>query len=176
MHQSHSRVILIADNWRDTADLIATVLQLHGFGTKTVHSAIGVLTNLHEFSPDLILLNVRLPGMNGYALTQYLRQSKLCVSCPIVLYSTTTQYLVDDGKKQGSNGIIRNITNFENLVEEVEKILSLHAPTNQVTPQIQKTPQSIENPTQCHRTPLRWSGRVTRNCARLQHRKPNVGT
>ncbi|MGG6262789.1 response regulator [Leptolyngbya sp. AN03gr2] len=127
MKQSCKKIVLVIDDRQDTNQLVRTVLELEGLHTESAHCAIAAITKLHSITPNLILSDIFLPDINGYELTQYLRQSGLCKSCPILLYSAHAKNLVNDGQQYGSNGMIRDIVDFDNLINQIELALALPA-------------------------------------------------
>jgi PAS domain S-box-containing protein len=65
--------VLVVDDNVDAADTLATVLEMTGRKTKTVHDGSGVLDAARDFGPDVILLDLGLPGMSGYEVARLLR-------------------------------------------------------------------------------------------------------
>ncbi|MEJ7602284.1 MAG: response regulator [Kofleriaceae bacterium] len=68
------RKVLIVDDNEDTAELLAITLQRLGYTTRTAHDGPAALTALQTFRPDLALLDIGLPGMDGYELARQMRQ------------------------------------------------------------------------------------------------------
>jgi CheY-like chemotaxis protein/two-component sensor histidine kinase len=65
--------VLVVDDNVDAAESLATVLQLTGRQTCTVYDGPGVLQAAREFGPDVVLLDIGLPGMSGYDVARQLR-------------------------------------------------------------------------------------------------------
>jgi len=65
--------ILIVDDNVDAAESIALLLALDGFEARCVYSASATFDILGSFEPDVILLDIGLPGMDGYELTRRLK-------------------------------------------------------------------------------------------------------
>ncbi len=68
------RNVLIVDDNDDAAELLAESLQRLGYTTRTAHDGPAALAVLQTFRPDLALLDIGLPGMDGYELARQLRQ------------------------------------------------------------------------------------------------------
>ncbi len=66
--------ILVADDNVDAANMIAMVLQHFGHQTKTVYSAQSALEMAVEYQPDFVVLDIGLPGMDGYEVARRLRR------------------------------------------------------------------------------------------------------
>ena len=68
-----ARKILIADDNRDTAQSFAALLELEGCETRTAFSGPEALELAKEFEPDVALLDIGMPDINGYELAALLR-------------------------------------------------------------------------------------------------------
>jgi PAS domain S-box-containing protein len=68
------RRILIVDDNADAANSLALVLGLDGHVTEAVYSATEALTRADSFKPEVILLDIGLPEMDGYEVARRLRQ------------------------------------------------------------------------------------------------------
>ena len=76
--------ILIVDDDANISELISLYLQKECFETKCVENGIDALAAFRSFSPDLILLDLMLPGMDGYEVCRNIRRSS---STPIIMLS-----------------------------------------------------------------------------------------
>ncbi len=67
------RRILVVDDNRDSADTLATLLRLVGNDVRTAHDGRQALEVAAAYQPDLVLLDIGLPGLNGYEVAWQLR-------------------------------------------------------------------------------------------------------
>jgi PAS domain S-box-containing protein len=65
--------ILVVDDNRDAAESLAMLLQLAGHDVRTIHDGRQVLATAEAERPELILLDIGLPGQDGYAIARQLR-------------------------------------------------------------------------------------------------------
>jgi signal transduction histidine kinase/FixJ family two-component response regulator len=72
-----SRILVVDDN-RDAAESLAVLLGHFGHEVRLQHHAPDVLRTAREFQPDVVLLDIGLPLMNGYEVAQALRQDAHC--------------------------------------------------------------------------------------------------
>jgi CheY-like chemotaxis protein len=66
--------ILIVDDNVDVANSMCMLLELFGHSVAAVHDGPTALLRAAEFNPQLVLLDIGLPGMDGYEVAQRLRQ------------------------------------------------------------------------------------------------------
>ena len=72
--QAPPRRVLIVDDNEDAANSLAMILQLSGHETASVYTAADALERATEFRPDVVLLDIGLPGMDGYEVAQKMRE------------------------------------------------------------------------------------------------------
>jgi nitrogen-specific signal transduction histidine kinase len=65
--------ILVVDDNVDAADSIALLLSIDGFEARSVHGALAALDTVGSFKPDVVLLDIGLPVLDGYQVAQRLR-------------------------------------------------------------------------------------------------------
>jgi diguanylate cyclase (GGDEF)-like protein len=82
--------IMIVDDDPQLADYHALILQGAGMNTQTVNDPLQVMAPLFEFKPDLILMDMYMPGCNGMELAKAIRQIGSYYSIPIVFLSAET--------------------------------------------------------------------------------------
>jgi two-component system CheB/CheR fusion protein len=68
------RRVLIVDDNEDAANSLAMILKLSGHETASVYTARDALERAVSFRPDVVLLDIGLPGMNGYEVAQKMRE------------------------------------------------------------------------------------------------------
>jgi len=71
--QATPRRVLIVDDNADAADMLALLLQLDGHEVQAVYSSRDALERAQSFRPDVMLLDIGLPEINGYEVAQQLR-------------------------------------------------------------------------------------------------------
>jgi CheY-like chemotaxis protein len=65
--------ILVADDDRDTVVTLSTILTDEGHSTYEVYRGDHVLDGVQRFNPDVVLLDIGMPGMSGYDVARELR-------------------------------------------------------------------------------------------------------
>jgi CheY-like chemotaxis protein len=92
----NARRILIVDDNVDAADSLATLLRLTGHDVSTAYSGPDALHAARERRPEVVLLDIGLPGMSGYEVAGRLRQLPGLERAVVV---AVTGYGQDDDRK-----------------------------------------------------------------------------
>ena len=106
VHAQPERV-LIADDDRDGALTLATLLQLEGYEVRTVHGGQEALDTAREFKPHVVLLDIGMPKVTGYDAARRLRQ-RYGEDCPMLIAVTAW--------KEASDKIPANLAGFDHHV------------------------------------------------------------
>ena len=72
-----ARRVLVVDDNRDSAETMEMLLQLSGYTVRTAYDGPSALPVVEEFQPDVILLDLGLPGLTGYEVAQRVQQMSL---------------------------------------------------------------------------------------------------
>ncbi|MCK9368129.1 MAG: response regulator [Metallibacterium scheffleri] len=79
--------VLVVDDDAAQAAFAETVLRRAGMQTRTVVEPLATLDELERFQPDLILMDINMPGADGFELTALIREREAFVATPIVFLS-----------------------------------------------------------------------------------------
>ena len=82
--QDETRQILVIEDDQDTADMMLNLLENVGFSTNFVDSGVTALEHIATSPPDLILLDLALPDMNGLEVLRWVRERSFL---PIIVIS-----------------------------------------------------------------------------------------
>jgi len=82
--------ILVVDDERDACDLIRMTLDSRNFRTEVAHDGIQAWTSILESPPHVAVLDIQLPGMNGYELLTRIRKTPSLDALPVVLVTGLT--------------------------------------------------------------------------------------
>ncbi|MEO8890914.1 MAG: adenylate/guanylate cyclase domain-containing protein [Coleofasciculaceae cyanobacterium] len=83
--------ILIVDDTPDNLRLLSTILQSHGYQVRTAISGQMALKGANIIPPDLILLDINMPEMNGYEVCAELKKSSKTAEVPVIFISALDQ-------------------------------------------------------------------------------------
>jgi signal transduction histidine kinase len=73
-HEVYGRRVLVVDDNVDAAESTAAFLRLEGHEVKAVHDGLQALASLKVFDPHVVVLDIGLPGIDGYAVARQLRE------------------------------------------------------------------------------------------------------
>ena len=99
--EPHWKVLIVDDN-RDSAELLAVLLEHDGHETRLAHDGLEALERAGPFAPDIILLDIGLPKLNGYETCRRLRALQAYGSVTIVAISGWGQ--VEDRRRSDDAG------------------------------------------------------------------------
>lgn len=77
-------MILVVDDDAANLELAQALLEAEGFATRTATDAISALEVLKDCDPSLILMDIQLPGMDGWELTRRLKNNAATKHIPII--------------------------------------------------------------------------------------------
>ncbi|MEA5536535.1 response regulator transcription factor [Crocosphaera sp. XPORK-15E] len=118
------RTILVADDSTAQRELIAGLLIENGFSVTTAINGAEALEKLESLSPDLIILDVVMPKLNGYQTCRSIKNDPKTGHIPVILCSTKSTE-VDHywGLKQGADAYIVKPFPHEELLGTVKQLL-----------------------------------------------------
>ncbi len=82
---NNSPLVLIADDQIPTTILLERVFEHEGYRIKSVYDGIAAIQTAKQLLPDLILLDVNMPGMNGFDVLRELRNNPVTANIPTIL-------------------------------------------------------------------------------------------
>lgn len=82
---SPQKRILVVDDLEDNLFLLQAVLEEEGYQVDVADSGEAALAKIELEAPDLLLLDVMMPGMNGCEVVRHIRQNRILPFIPIVL-------------------------------------------------------------------------------------------
>jgi CheY-like chemotaxis protein/MinD-like ATPase involved in chromosome partitioning or flagellar assembly len=83
--------ILIVDDDPDTVEFLRLILTRQGYQTLSALNGMQALNQAHSQQPDLIILDVMMPGLDGYEVARSLRRHPETALIPILMFTAKTQ-------------------------------------------------------------------------------------
>ncbi len=116
--------VLVIDDEPEITEIIDTFLTEFGFSVRTLNSSDQTLEVAREFKPELILLDIMMPGMDGYDVCAELKKDEEFATTPVI-FLTGKDRNDDMGRsfKSGGDMFIKKPFSCERLLEIINIVL-----------------------------------------------------
>ncbi|MCS6815397.1 MAG: response regulator [Cyanobacteria bacterium] len=117
-------VILIVDDSQTVRALYTELLTRSGFEVKVARDGLEAWDIIQHHPPQLVLMDIVMPRMNGYELCRKLRDNPVTQDMPVVMVSSKDQEFDRYwGLKQGANAYITRPCRPDDLVRTINELL-----------------------------------------------------
>ncbi len=115
--------VLVVDDHADQCTMLGRLLRYAGHDAMCVTDGAAALDAMRDRRPDLVLLDVMLPGLSGYDVLASLRADARTREVPVVMYSALSdpaarKRAIDMGAQEY---LVKAITGFDQLTATVER-------------------------------------------------------
>ena len=125
MTTEHSPLILVVDDYQDAREMYAEYLQYSGFRVAEAKNGNEAVAQARSLKPDLILMDLSLPGMDGWEATRVLKADEETRHIPIVALTGHALAGASEGaRKAGCDSFVTKPCLPDDLVVEVRRMLS----------------------------------------------------
>lgn len=121
------RTVLIVDDERDTNDILASLVRARGLVPIQLSSGAQVWPSVSEKKPELILLDLMLPDLDGFAICDRLKRNRDTNLIPVVMVTALQdEHHRSTGVRVGANGYLKKPFTPKQLYEVIDKALTWH--------------------------------------------------
>ena len=125
MTEQNAPLILVVDDYQDAREMYAEYLQFSGFRVAEARNGNEAVDQAFALRPDLILMDLSLPGKDGWEATRELKADERTRHIPIVALTGHALAGASDGaKKAGCDSFVTKPCLPDDLVVEVRRMLN----------------------------------------------------
>ncbi|WP_414514382.1 response regulator [Nostoc sp. PCC 9305] len=146
--------ILAVDDTQDNLILVQAILESEGYEIDLASDGIKALRKIEQSPPDLVLLDVMMPGIDGYEVTRRIRNNPAISYIPILLITAFHQSSVVEGLDAGADDFIRKPFDTDELLARVRSLLRLKHSLDEQQKMARQREDFVSRLTHDLRTPL----------------------
>jgi twitching motility two-component system response regulator PilH len=118
--------VLIVDDSPTEAHVLKGMLEKNGYETEIAQSGIEGIERAKAFKPDLVLMDVVMPGLNGFQATRQLTKDPETADIPVIIVTTKDQETDRVwGLRQGARDFLTKPVSEQRLMEKVNAVLTV---------------------------------------------------
>lgn len=112
--------ILVVDDEIDTLQLLRTILEISGYKPVTTLNSVDALALAEAEKPDVALLDIMMPKLDGFTLCKMMRLNPATKHLPIIFVTAYEALDLEDRRKEaGANGVIQKPINMDDLIQAI---------------------------------------------------------
>jgi two-component system, cell cycle response regulator DivK len=116
--------VMVVDDYPDAREMYSEYLEYCGFDVVQAANGMEALQRAIEVQPDIILMDLSLPVMDGWEATRRLKADKRTVNIPVVALTGHALAGISEGaKKAGCDAFVTKPCLPEDLVKEIRRVL-----------------------------------------------------
>jgi CheY-like chemotaxis protein len=125
MGDSHNPLVLVVEDYQDAREMYAAYLQFSGYRVAEASNGLEALDKTRELMPDIILMDLALPKMDGWEATRQLKADERTRHIPIVALTGHALAGHAEGARQaGCDAFVTKPCLPDALVTEIQRMLS----------------------------------------------------
>jgi signal transduction histidine kinase len=152
--EERNQRIMLVDDSADSLRLLQVTLKLKGYNVTIADSGAEALVKIAESPPDLVVLDVVMPDMDGYEVTWQIKHNSNLPFIPILLVTGSEKSSVVKGLDAGADEFIRKPVDKKELLARVRALLRLKHSMDEQLFLIQRREDFVTRLTHDLRTPL----------------------
>lgn len=119
-------LVLIVDDSPTEMHILTTIMEKLGHSVITANNGEEGVATAKQEKPDLILMDVVMPGINGFQATRQLHKDVLTQNIPVIIVSTKDQ-ATDKmwGQRQGAKGYVTKPVEEQELISTINEIFQV---------------------------------------------------
>jgi DNA-binding response OmpR family regulator len=126
--KSMSIRVLVVDDEMDTLSLLRTILQISGFEPITTLNSVDAINLADTEQPDVILLDIMMPRLDGFTLCKMMRQNPATKSLPIIFVTAYEALDIEERRVEaGADLVIHKPINIDRLINAIHEVQEMRS-------------------------------------------------
>lgn len=126
----YNKAVMIVDDDDDVLEYLAFLLKRHGLAVLKARDAESTLHLVRSLKPDLFLLDVWMPGVNGFELCRQLRANRHTAHTPVIIFSAlSTARAQREALAAGADLFLSKSELPTTLIQAIQTLLGQDAPS-----------------------------------------------
>lgn len=118
-----AKTVLIVEDYEDTRVMMTALIQLYGHNVVAAEDGYDAIEKARKHSPELILMDLAMPGMDGVTATAMIRQFEDFADTPIIALTAYGELRGQEALDAGCNDLIAKPMDFDRLGPLLNKYL-----------------------------------------------------
>ncbi|MCX5696987.1 MAG: response regulator [Candidatus Omnitrophica bacterium] len=116
--------ILLVDDEEDLVKTVAFRLEANGYEVTSAYNGMEAIDKVHKDNPDLVILDIMLPKIDGYKVCGLLKKDPRYKDIPIIMFSARAQESdIKMGEEAGADAYITKPFEPQALLEKIRELL-----------------------------------------------------
>lgn len=129
MQKNKTKKILVVDDEADFLKILKRIITDEGYNVIAASNGSEALTKLREEAPDLMLLDIDMPVMNGYEVCKEIRKDPIYKNIPVIMLTVLSKSAsVLKGMETGCDEYITKPFSSRELILRIQKVLNKPLP------------------------------------------------
>jgi CheY-like chemotaxis protein len=120
--------MLVVDDVADTREMFALYFKTRGFTVETARDGLAAIDAAQQQHPDIIVMDVAMPGLDGIRATQEIRRDSRTSDIPVVLLTAYPIHAIKDGALEIGTSFVMKPCAPEELERHVRTVLDARRP------------------------------------------------
>lgn len=126
---SETHRILVVDDNPDNYFLLQALLEAEGYDVDVADSGRAALEHMKAEPPDLVLLDVMMPEMNGFEVVRRIRGNRRLSSIPVVLITAYDESMIEPGWRLGADDFLCKPIDNNDLLRRIRVCFPTQRPS-----------------------------------------------
>lgn len=116
-----SKRVLVAEDYADSREMLKFLLEADGYEVLEAADGYEAVEKAVEEKPDLILMDIAMPVLDGLQATEAIRRHDELNEVPVIVLTAYGEFYYDRARRAGCNAIVQKPLQFEQLQPLVER-------------------------------------------------------